>query len=124
MGVGNLGVSELLVVAVLVLLLFGPRRLPEIGRTVGQALREFKRGLNEVKRELDEMDRSARPREEERREGPRGRLTPPGRDEPPGPEAGDDAGGSETASTGGEEPPAGEASRPGSGDGDGQGEPA
>lgn len=117
--------SELLVVAVLVLLLFGPRRLPEIGRTVGQALREFKRGMNEVKRELDEMDRSTSSREEDRRETPRGRLTPPGWDEPRGPEeAGENAAGRETASAGGEEPPPGESSGPGSGDGDGEGEQA
>lgn len=94
MGVGNLGMSELLVVAVLVLLLFGPRRLPEIGRTVGRALREFKRGLNEVKRELDEMDRSARPEEPEGRRPPRGRLDPPGGGETPGgaPAAAEEAG--------------------------------
>lgn len=96
MGIGNLGISELLVVAVLVLLLFGPRRLPEIGRTVGQALREFKRGMNEVKRELDEMDRSTRSREGDRREPPRGRLTPPGR-------AGGTGDGPEAASEEGEE---------------------
>lgn len=81
MGIGNLGVSELLLVAVLILLLFGPRRLPEIGRTVGRALREFKRGMNEVRREIDEMDRATRSGPGERpdeREAPRGRLRPPG----------------------------------------------
>ena len=73
--------SELMVVAVLVLLLFGPRRLPEIGRTVGQALREFKRGMNEVKRELEEMDRGSDPGGPDRpgaRDAPRGELRPPG----------------------------------------------
>ena len=81
MGIGNLGVSELMVVAVLVLLLFGPRRLPEIGRTVGQALREFKRGMNEVKRELEEMDRGSDaggPERPDARDAPRGELRPPG----------------------------------------------
>ena len=59
MGIGNLGFSEMLVIAVLVLIFFGPRRMPEIGRTVGKALREFRRGLNEIQRELQEAERAA-----------------------------------------------------------------
>ena len=59
MGIGNLGFSEMLVIAVLVLVFFGPRRMPEIGRTVGGALREFRRGLNEIQRELQEAERMA-----------------------------------------------------------------
>ena len=59
MGIGSLGFSEMLVIAVLVLIFFGPRRMPEIGRTVGGALREFRRGLNEIQRELQEAERAA-----------------------------------------------------------------
>ena len=59
MGIGNLGFSEMLVIAVLVLIFFGPRRMPEIGRAVGRALREFRRGLNEIQRELQEAERAA-----------------------------------------------------------------
>lgn len=104
MGIGNLGVSELLVVALLVLLLFGPRRLPEIGRTVGKALREFKRGMNEVKRELDQMDPGA-PSGDDRdtpgRGAPRGRLEPLRGEAAPGGETEEEA----EASPAGEEEP-------------------
>ena len=45
-----LGTTELLMIAVVALILFGPRKLPEIGRTVGKALGEFKRASDDFKR--------------------------------------------------------------------------
>lgn len=54
MRLGPFGIWELLVIAVLVLLLFGPRKLPEMARSLAQALRDFQRGLNEVSRDLQE----------------------------------------------------------------------
>jgi sec-independent protein translocase protein TatB len=45
-----LGTTELLVIAVVALVLFGPRKLPEIGRTVGKAIGEFKRASEDFKR--------------------------------------------------------------------------
>ena len=54
MSFGNFGFSEILIIAMIVLIFFGPRRMPEIGRAVGGALREFRRGLNEIQRELQE----------------------------------------------------------------------
>ena len=45
-----LGTTELLVVAIVALILFGPRKLPEIGRTVGKSLAEFKRASDDFKR--------------------------------------------------------------------------
>jgi len=81
MGIGNLGISELLIIAVIVLIFFGPSRLPEIGRSVGGALREFKKGMNEVKRELEEVERRAKGEGEDRSDGrrdrPAGRVAPP-----------------------------------------------
>ena len=40
----RLGIGELVLIALVVLLLFGAKRLPEIGRAFGDAIREFKRG--------------------------------------------------------------------------------
>lgn len=60
MSFGNFGFSEILIIAVMVLIFFGPRRMPEIGRAVGGALREFRRGLNEIQRELQEAERAAK----------------------------------------------------------------
>lgn len=60
MSFGNFGFSEILIIAMIVLIFFGPRRMPEIGRAVGGALREFRRGLNEIQRELQEAERAAK----------------------------------------------------------------
>tara|TARA_B110000014_G_C19551287_1_gene294649 strand:+ start:96 stop:332 length:237 start_codon:yes stop_codon:yes gene_type:complete len=46
----NLGFPELVVVFTLALLLFGPRKLPEIGRSLGKSLKEFKKATNDLKR--------------------------------------------------------------------------
>jgi TatA/E family protein of Tat protein translocase len=43
--VGKLGFGELAMIAAIVLLLFGARRLPEIGASIGKGIREFKRGV-------------------------------------------------------------------------------
>lgn len=50
----NIGGGELFLIAIAVLVLFGPRRLPEIARTVGKAIREFKRATGELTEELKE----------------------------------------------------------------------
>jgi TatA/E family protein of Tat protein translocase len=56
---GNLGMPELMMIMFLALLLFGPKKLPEIGKQVGKALGEFKRASNELKRSIeDEMEKA------------------------------------------------------------------
>jgi TatA/E family protein of Tat protein translocase len=45
-----LGTTELLVIAVVALIIFGPRRLPEIGRTIGRGMAEFKRASEDFRR--------------------------------------------------------------------------
>jgi sec-independent protein translocase protein TatA len=50
---GTLGTPELVFIFLLALLLFGPKKLPEIGRTVGKALTEFRRASNELKATFD-----------------------------------------------------------------------
>ncbi len=46
----NLGFPELLIIFVVALVIFGPRKLPELGRSLGKGLSEFKRASNELKR--------------------------------------------------------------------------
>lgn len=53
----NLGFPELVVIFVVALVIFGPRKLPELGRSLGKGLSEFKRASNELKRTWeDEVD--------------------------------------------------------------------
>jgi TatA/E family protein of Tat protein translocase len=50
---GSLGFTEIAFILVLALLLFGPKRLPEIGRTIGKGLAEFRRASNDLRRTLE-----------------------------------------------------------------------
>lgn len=65
---GSLGFPEILLILVLALLIFGPKRLPEVGRTIGKGLSEFRRASSDLKRTvnaelaLDEDERPATPR--------------------------------------------------------------
>lgn len=52
----NLGMSELLVILAIVLVVFGAKRLPEIGGSMGKAIREFKRSLSEVRESVESPD--------------------------------------------------------------------
>ena len=46
---GSLGWQEIIVVFILALIIFGPRKLPELGKTIGKGLAEFKKASNELK---------------------------------------------------------------------------
>jgi sec-independent protein translocase protein TatA len=48
----NLGFTELMVILVIVLVLFGARRVPEIGASIGKGIREFKKNINEIDRDV------------------------------------------------------------------------
>lgn len=60
---GNIGVPELIFIFVLALLIFGPRKLPELGRTLGKALAEFRRASTDMRmameQEMRELERHA-----------------------------------------------------------------
>lgn len=80
---GSIGSTEILLILVIALLLFGPKKLPDLGKSLGRALREFKRASNDLRdtleREVEEVKRM------ESAPSP-----PPPTDEPPlaGPEDG------------------------------------
>jgi len=51
---GSLGMQEIIVIFVLALIIFGPRKLPEIGKSLGKSLQEFKKASNDLKRTWEE----------------------------------------------------------------------
>jgi sec-independent protein translocase protein TatA len=60
----GLGYQELLIILVIVLILFGANRLPELARSLGSSVKEFKKGVNEPK---DETTAAAAKKEEEKK---------------------------------------------------------
>jgi sec-independent protein translocase protein TatA len=61
MGVfGNLGFGELMVILVIVLVLFGAKRVPEIGSSIGKGIREFKKHVSDTDREIRDPLRDSR----------------------------------------------------------------
>ena len=50
---GTLGVGEMAVIFILALVLFGPKKLPELGKTIGKAMTEFRRASNDLKATFD-----------------------------------------------------------------------
>jgi len=51
---GSIGMPELMVIFVIALIIFGPRKLPDLGRSLGRSISEFKRASNELRTTLDE----------------------------------------------------------------------
>jgi Tat protein translocase TatB subunit len=49
----DIGIQELVVVFLVALLVFGPKRLPELGRTLGKFMLEIRKGINEVKFQME-----------------------------------------------------------------------
>jgi sec-independent protein translocase protein TatA len=66
MGFGGLGMWEILLIMLVLLLVFGAKRLPELGSSLGKGIREFKRSVKDIEAELktpDEPRREIKPPE-------------------------------------------------------------
>ena len=48
----NLGTGEIILIALVILLLFGAKRLPELAKSIGKSVKTFKSGLNDVEKEI------------------------------------------------------------------------
>ena len=51
---GNIGMPELILILAIALLIFGPKKLPEVGKSIGKAVREFRRTSDEIKDRIEE----------------------------------------------------------------------
>ncbi len=82
--IGNLGYGEMILIGFLILLLFGAKRLPEIGSSLGKSIRMFKKSVKDIQEELPSQDEIYSD-EEESRPKPRSEShaedSPPTRDE-------------------------------------------
>jgi len=89
---GPIGMPEMIVIAVIALIIFGPRKLPELGKSLGKSIAEFKRASNELKNTLEDEIRT-----EELQDARKSAQIPPGAATPstptaaPAPPAGDSA---------------------------------
>jgi TatA/E family protein of Tat protein translocase len=55
---GNIGLPEMMLIMAIALLVFGPKKLPEVGRSIGKAMREFKKSTEEIKDRFEEQIRA------------------------------------------------------------------
>ncbi len=55
---GNIGLPELIIIFAIALLIFGPKKLPEVGKSIGKAIREFRRTSDEIKDKIEEEIRA------------------------------------------------------------------
>lgn len=64
---GNLGFTEIMIILLVVLLLFGAKRLPEVGSSIGKGIREFKRSLTDTQEAImgNDEKRELQPRQPE-----------------------------------------------------------
>jgi sec-independent protein translocase protein TatA len=56
MGIGGFGMGEMVFIFLIVLLLFGAKRLPEIGSSLGKGIREFKSSMRDIEHEIKKPD--------------------------------------------------------------------
>lgn len=75
---GSIGMAEMVVIFLIALLVFGPRKLPELGKSLGRSLAEFKRASNELRNTLEDEVRI----EEQREQASRATQAPPAPTEP------------------------------------------
>ena len=81
--IGNLGFTEIMLIMVVVLLLFGAKRLPEVGASIGKGIREFKRSLTDTQDAITGTDdRAAHKRQLDSAPPPPAGTQPPTGGEP------------------------------------------
>ena len=72
---GSIGMPELIIILVIALIIFGPRKLPELGKSLGRSLNEFKRASTELQNTLEQEIKLEE--QKERQVKDEDRFTPP-----------------------------------------------
>lgn len=54
---GNFGTTEIIIIAILVLVLFGAKRIPELAKGLGQGIKEFRKASSDIKKEIEDSSR-------------------------------------------------------------------
>ncbi len=84
---GSVGTPEILLILVIALLLFGPQKLPELGKSLGRAIREFKKASSElqetIEREVEDVSRQIKEPPPSQPSSPSASNLPPGAMPPP-----------------------------------------
>lgn len=83
---GPVGMPELIIIFVIALIIFGPRKLPDLGKSLGRSLAEFKRASNDLRNTLEDEIRVEDSHQDSAKEPP----TPIKTDSPPSDEKGGD----------------------------------
>ncbi len=65
----NIGPPELFIIFVIILLVFGGKKIPEVARAMGKGMREFKRGMRDVKEDIEHVDDEDEEENEREQEG-------------------------------------------------------
>lgn len=79
----NLQMPELVIIFIAVLLIFGPKNLPKLGRAMGQTMREFKDATNKITESINDLDKEETPRPKLSTDNPRTKVEK--REEEPSP---------------------------------------
>jgi sec-independent protein translocase protein TatA len=73
---GSIGMPELIIIMVIALIIFGPRKLPELGKSLGRSINEFKRASNDLQNTL-EQEIKLEEQKEQKQAGDASRFSPP-----------------------------------------------
>ena len=61
--IGGLGMQEVLLIALVVLLFFGGKKIPELMKGIGKGVRSFKEGMNSIETEVEQPEKDSEPKE-------------------------------------------------------------
>lgn len=64
MGIANIGIPGLILIVTLALIIFGPKKLPEIGKAAGQTLREFKSSASDLMSDSDSLEQKEKEKDD------------------------------------------------------------